>query len=69
MVEKISLQESKAPDVALPAQVLDIGMATHDARGRAGHIREDGIKRPAIPPVGRGAAVGNPDLGDETEAA
>ena len=48
---------------------LDIGMATHDARGRAGHIREDGIKRPAIPPVGRGAAVGNPDLGDETEAA
>ena len=42
-------------------------MATHDARGRAGHVGQDGVEQPAVPPAIHVDAVGDLDFGLQSE--
>src|SRR5688500_18056688 len=52
-VEDRSLALRECRDIFGSAQPLDIGMASHDARRRARHVREYVRVRPTVPPRGR----------------
>ena len=49
--QNVELLRGKTGNIRAAAQPLDVGMTAHHAAGGAGHIGEDALKRPAIPPL------------------
>ena len=64
-VQDACLLFAESCDIARPAKPFAIGMAPHDTRGRAWHIDEDPLERPAVPPRGGRARI----AGDHAHAA
>src|SRR5690606_5700228 len=49
-VAQRALRLRQGRDIAFAAQPAHVGVATHDARGGAGRVQQDGVERAAVPP-------------------
>lgn len=67
-IHDLGLLLGKCGYVGIPAQPFDVGMPAHDTAGRARYIGENTIVTLAVPPVLEIAAIGDTQIGLQSES-